>query len=361
MAEPATDLSPYDAVVLVSFGGPEGPEEVLPFLQQVTRGRNIPTERLREVGQHYDARGGISPINDECRALLAALRTELDSRGVATPVLWGNRNSRPFLSDTMAEADAAGYRRLLAVTTSAYESYSSCRQYREDLARTVRPGLVVDRVRQYATHPGFVEANIAQVLAAMEEVGPRPRLVFVTHSIPTAMSESSGPAPRSSTGSYLDTHQLVAAAITRAVDEVTGEEHQYDLVFCSRSGPPQQPWLEPDVNDHLDQLAAQGVTDVVLAPIGFTSDHMEVVHDLDTEAAETIRRLGLRCARASTARTHPAFVGALVDLALERAALARGTQVRQPVIDGAAVSNISCPGDCCVNLRHPDTPTLAGS
>ncbi|MDN5726633.1 MAG: ferrochelatase, partial [Propionibacteriales bacterium] len=356
MAEPSWDLSSYDALLLVSFGGPEGPDEVLPFLQHVTRGRDIPDERLRVVGRHYDDRGGVSPINQECRELLAALRTELVRQGLELPVYWGNRNSAPFLTDTLAEADRAGHRRLVVLTTSAYESYSSCRQYREDLAAAVRPGMTIDRIRQYATHPGFVRANADRVLEVVDRVGPQPRLVFVTHSIPTVMAETAGPPPRSTTGAYVEAHRQVAQAITAVVDDTTGTPHTYDLVYCSRSGSPHQPWLEPDVNDHLVALAGAGITDVVLAPIGFTSDHMEVVQDLDTEAAGTAARLGLRCVRANTARTHPDFVAALLDLASERSAIAAGKAVCPAVIPGGRLTETVCPADCCVNLRQPQTP-----
>lgn len=359
-------LDPYDAIILVSFGGPEAPDEVVPFLQNVTRGRGIPEERLREVGKHYYDFGGRSPINDQCRALLEALRVECEVRGIETPIYWGNRNWQPYLADTFAKIAAAGHRRVLAVITSAYPSYSSCRQYRENLYDATHGlDLEVDRLRHYSPDPGFVAANVRGVLAALDQLedsdagGDPARLVFVTHSIPTAMSEGSGPPPRSADGGYVDWHQAVAAEVTRQVNDHTGRDHEGELAFCSRSGPPGQPWLEPDVNDRLRELAASGVRSVVLSPIGFISDHMEVIYDLDAEATATAAELGLRCARAATAGVDPSFVGGLVDLALERAEAARGESVNPKVIVGGRVGPYACVPGCCPNLRDPDHPVVA--
>ncbi len=362
---PATDTAartreaPYDAVVLLSFGGPEGPDDVVPFLRNVTRGKNIPDERLAEVGEHYSLFGGRSPINDQNTALLAALEAGLRERGVELPVLWGNRNWAPYLVDTLREAHDGGARRVLVVTTSAYSSYSGCRQYREDVAEALVAlagegrDLEVDQVRRYGGTAGFVEANGAAVRAALVEVQPEggatPRLVFVTHSVPTSMADSSGPQG----GAYVDQHRGVAAAVAA----VAGAE-EWDLVYCSRSGPPTQPWLEPDVNDHLEELAAAGHRTVVLSPIGFVSDHMEVVYDLDTEAAATCERLGLRMVRAGTVGTAPAFVGALVDLVLERCGLGEG-----PPVAAAGLPSVhdTCPVGCCPNLRAPDRLAACGT
>ncbi|HET9649512.1 MAG TPA: ferrochelatase [Microlunatus sp.] len=361
------DLAPYDAVLLVSFGGPEAPEEVVPFLENVTRGRGIPRERLAEVGEHYFAFGGRSPINDQCRDLLAALRAGLDEAGVSTPVYWGNRNWRPYLADELAKAVADGHRRFLAVTTSAYPSYSSCRQYRENLYDALNDPAVVeaaqgepvliDRVRQYAPHPGFVAASVDAAVAALEGLGPVEgpvRLVFVTHSIPEAMAETSGPGG----DGYVAWHQVVADAVTRQVGERRATTYHHDLAYCSRSGPPSQPWLEPDVNDHLEALVGQGVGGVVMIPIGFVSDHMEVVYDLDTEAMETARELGLPAVRAASAGTHAAFVDALLDVLSERAAVARGEEVEPAVVPGGPVGRYACPRDCCPNLRNRSRPAL---
>ena len=354
-------LAPYDALLLVSFGGPEQPEDVVPFLENVTRGRGIPRERLVEVGQHYFRFGGRSPINDQCRELLAALRSELDRRGLDLPLHWGNRNWDPYL-DVEVQALAAHHRRVLAVLTSAYPSYSSCRQYRENLHDAVQGTEVeIDKIRHYSDHPGFVAASVDATLAALDSLGgdaDRARLVFVTHSIPTAMAQSSGPRPRSENGGYVDWHLAVAAAVTAEVNARRGREHGFDLAFCSRSGPPSQPWTEPDVNDHLTALHAEGVPAVVVVPIGFISDHMEVIYDLDTEAADTARGLGLPFARAATAGTHPAFVSGLIDLMLERAAAARGEQPERLVVDDAPVGWYDCQPDCCPNLRDRERPAL---
>ncbi|WP_375432833.1 ferrochelatase [uncultured Friedmanniella sp.] len=374
MTSPAapTVLDPYDAVLLVSFGGPEQPDDVVPFLENVTKGRGIPRERLVEVGEHYFLFGGRSPINDQCRALLGALRTELDGRGLATPLYWGNRNWDPYLETEIKALAAAGHRRVLAVLTSAYPSYSSCRQYRENLYDAVQGsgaaelGVTVDKIRHYSDHPGFVTASVDATLAALESLGEdadpaegeAARLVFVTHSIPTTMAEASGPPPRSANGGYVDWHLAVAAEVTRQVSARRGRDYTGDLAFCSRSGPPGQPWAEPDVNDHLTELKAAGVPGVVVIPIGFISDHMEVIYDLDTEAAETAAELGLTFARAATAGTHPAFVSGLVDLLVERAAATRGEQPDRPVVEGGVVGWYDCQPDCCVNARQPDRPTL---
>lgn len=360
-------------MLLLSFGGPERPEDVVPFLENVTRGRGIPRERLAEVGEHYFLFGGRSPINDQCRELLVALRAELDGRGVELPLFWGNRNWEPYVGDVARQLEAEGHRRVLVLTTSAYPSYSSCRQYRENLYDAfAATEIVVERIRHAATHPGFVAASVAATVAAVDglvaEHGAelRPRLVFVTHSIPTAMAESAGPEPRSADGAYVDWHRRVAAEVTRGVAAVRDVADHHDLVYCSRSGPPTQPWLEPDVNDHLTALSEAGEQAVVTVPIGFVSDHMEVIFDLDTEAAATARELGLPFARAATAGTHPAFVAALVDLLVERAAVARDELVDEPVtvvggVGGpgvAPVGRFACLPGCCPNLRQPDRPSL---
>ena len=353
----STLLAPYDSLLLVSFGGPEQPDDVVPFLENVTRGRGIPRERLVEVGQHYYLFGGRSPINDQCRDLLAALRSELDRRGIDLPLHWGNRNWAPYLDAEVQAMGAAGHRRALAVLTSAYPSYSSCRQYRENLYDAVQgTEVAVDKIRHYSDHPGFVTASVDATLAALESLGEHAddaRLVFVTHSIPTAMAQTSGPTPRSADGGYVDWHLAVAAAVTRQVNARRGQEHGHDLAFCSRSGPPSQPWAEPDVNDHLTALHAAGTPAVVVVPIGFISDHMEVIYDLDTEAKETAEGLGLPFARAATAGTHPAFVAGLVDLMLERAAATRGEEPERPVVEGGPVGWYDCQPDCCRNLRDP--------
>ena len=354
------DLYPYQAIVLTSFGGPEGPDEVMPFLRRVTAGRGIPDERLEEVAGHYLHFGGKSPINDQNRALIEALREELDRRGLPVPVLFGNRNSEPFLADTLREAHEGGMTQVLAVTTSAYSCYSSCRQYREDIAgaldtltgegRTVH----VDKVRQYWNHPGFSRANARIVTegarALLDKHGQAPYLVFVTHSLPDAMDDTSGPGDDEG-NLYSRQHAELAAAITREASATLGTTLEHDLTYCSRSGPPSQPWLEPDVGDHLRVLAERGVRHVVLAPIGFVSDHMEVVFDLDTEAVEVAEEVGIDLLRVPTVGTDTEFVLGLVDLALERAAEARGEQVEQPTWPGADPRPSVCRPGCCPNLR----------
>jgi protoporphyrin/coproporphyrin ferrochelatase len=359
-------LDPYDAVLLLSFGGPDGPQDVLPFLENVTRGRGIPQERLREVAAHYDAVGGRSPINDQNRALLAALRAELAARGHDLPVAWGNRNWAPYCVDALRELAQAGARRVLVVTTSAYSSYSSCRQYREDLADALSTlaaegrALAVDRIRAYYDHPGFVaaatEATLGSLADLPDAVRPDATLVFVTHSIPLAMADRSGPGGHA----YIAQHRELAAVVAGRVAVETGHGHRHDLVYCSRSGPPSQPWLEPDVNDYLVGLAHEGVAAVVLVPIGFVSDHMEVVHDLDTEAADTARRLGVELRRAATVGTHPAFVGGLVDLIEERAEVARGGSPRERVVGRLGPWPSVCVSGCCPNPRV-DRPAACGA
>ncbi|NNG19329.1 ferrochelatase [Naumannella sp. ID2617S] len=365
------DLTPYQAVLIASFGGPEAPEQVRPFLHRVTGGRPIPPSRLDEVAQHYLDRGGVSPINDETRALVEAVREELLRRGADLPVVWGARHSDPFLGDTITELTQRGVERVVAVTTSAYPSYSSCRAYREDLyagQQQAGGSPEIDRIRQYAHHPGFVEANVHaahEALAELEQATPgsddTPCLVFVTHSIPVTMSQTSGPEPRSEDGSYVPWHRTVAEHIAgRLASERGGlaAAPNWELAYCSRSGRPQDPWLEPDVNDLLERLAGQGVRRVVLVPIGFVSDHMEVLHDLDTTAVATASRLGITVRRASTARTHRAFVAGLVDLIVERAKVARGETVLPEVIDHGSPGRYECSANCCPNLTDPEKPAL---
>jgi protoporphyrin/coproporphyrin ferrochelatase len=365
---PDGPLAPFDSVLLLSFGGPEKPDDVLPFLRRVTAGKGIPDERLAQVGEHYYRFGGRSPINDQNRALRSALSAELERREIDAPVLWGNRNFAPFTADALREASERGLRRVLTIVTSAYSSYSSCRQYREDLAAAVEEvsdqgiTIQVDKIRPYAHHPSFARVNTRLVTEAVRKhrgVGDALRLLFVTHSIPTAMDETSGPGD--SEGSlYSAQHAQLAAAIVDEVSATLDVTLTGELVFCSRSGPPGQSWLEPDVNDRLEQLAAEGATTVVLAPIGFVSDHMEVVYDLDTEAAETAERLGLELVRVPTVGTDHEFVSGLVDLLLERAAEVRGVAVPHAVWPGSDVRPARCEPGCCPNLRRA-TPALCGS
>ncbi|RKS07866.1 ferrochelatase [Nocardiopsis sp. Huas11] len=316
-------MRPYDAFLLISFGGPEGEDEVIPFLENVTRGRNIPRERLAEVGEHYFRFGGVSPINQQCRDLIAAITTDFAESGIDLPIYWGNRFWAPMLQDTLARMHKDGVRRVLAVPTSAYCNWSSRTAYVEDIARA-RAALGedapdVDLVRPFYDHPGFVEPLVDHTRAALEaltdEQREGARLLFSAHSIPTAMAEAGG-GPElgfGSQGPYGD--QL--AEVARLVVERLDRDHPYELVYQSRSGPPSQPWLEPDVNDRIEELAAEGVPAVVVVPHGFVSDHMEVKFDLDVEARETAERLGMGYQRALSPGTHPAFVAMVTDLVRE--------------------------------------------
>ena len=356
------DVSPYDAVLLVSFGGPEKPEDVIPFLENVTRGKNIPRERLVEVGEHYHAFGGRSPINDQNRELLGALREDLSGAGIDLPVYWGNRNWDPYLTDALTEMARDGVQRAACFVTSAYSSYSGCRQYRENLfaAAAEVPGAPrLDRLRHYFNHPGFVEPVVDATLAALAELSESARedthLVFVTHSIPTSMADSSGPGG----GWYVRQHRSAVAEVIERVRQETGHRFASDLVYCSRSGPPQVPWLEPDVNDHLAALVRRDATGVVIVPIGFVSDHMEVIYDLDTEALETARGLDLPAVRAATPGVDPRFVALVRDLLVERAAVERGEQPARAAVGSLAPSWDRCEVGCCPNPRA-DLPALCG-
>lgn len=365
--------APYDALLLFSFGGPDGPDDVMPFLRNVTAGKGIPDARLAQVAEHYDHVGGRSPINAQNLALIDALRAELDRRGLDLPVVWGNRNWVPYTRDALLELRDRGAERVLALVTSAYSSYSGCRQYRENLALTVGSleeelggdlGIAFDKVHSYFNHPGFVQANVDAVVEAYGELAAGGAdialapLVFVTHSIPDTMEEASGAARPSYRSQHLD----VAAVIAERVGERLGATVAWTLAYCSRSGPPHQPWLEPDVNDHLRELAATGTDAVVLSPIGFISDHMEVAYDLDTEALETARELGVTAVRAGTVGTRAPFVEGLVDLVLERAAAERGDEPeRQTEGDLGAWPDVCRPG-CCRMRAGVDSgvPALCG-
>ena len=362
--EPSSEpdpLAPYDAVLLLSFGGPEAPEEVMPFLQNVTSGRGIPTERLAAVAEHYLLFGGRSPINDQNRALLGQLRQSLAGPS-KVPVYWGNRNWSPFLLDALREAHEDGARRVLVLTTSAYPSYSGCRQYREDIAAALIAlaaegrSLDVDKVRHYANHSGFLDPVVDGVVNGVQQVPPGSKVAFVTHSIPTAMDETSGPDG----GAYRESHLQACASVIEAAAAALGGPLEWDLVYCSRSGAPHQPWLEPDINDHLEMLAEAGTPGVVVVPIGFVSDHMEVVFDLDTEAEETAGTLGLPFVRVPTSGPDPRFAAGLVELLFERAAAERGEHPPRPAIGPHGPWHDVCPVGCCRNLRNPDKPAACG-
>jgi protoporphyrin/coproporphyrin ferrochelatase len=329
--------SAHDAILLLSFGGPEGMDEVMPFLENVLRGKNVPLERVREAAAHYAHFGGVSPINGHNRALLAALREELAAQGPDLPVYWGNRNWYPYLADTLREMAGDGVKSALAFVTSAYGSYSGCRQYRENIARAQEEvgeaAPEVHKLRLYYNHPGFIEANAAQVVVAFDSLPPEARaaaaFVFTAHSIPMAIANTSD---------YEAQLREVAGLVARAVGRP-----DWAFAYQSRSGPPQQPWLEPDIGDHLQALAAQGVRDVVVAPVGFVSDHMEVIYDLDTEAQAKAQALGIHLVRAATAGTHPAFVRMIRELVVER--MSDGAE--RPTAGERGPSPDVCRPGCC--------------
>jgi protoporphyrin/coproporphyrin ferrochelatase len=309
-------MAGYDAFLLVSFGGPEGPADVIPFLRKVTAGRNVPLDRLEQVAEHYYHFGGVSPINQQCRDLIAAVEKDFAARGVALPVYWGNRNWDPYLAGTMAEMADAGISRVLAFVTSPYSSFSSCRQYLGDIEaarqQVGQRAPQVDKIRQYFNHPGFISSFAAAAAEAAESLPAAGDfdLIFTAHSIPVSMAEASGPAGGAYQAQLAEAARLVAAEI--------GYQRPWHLAYSSRSGPPAQPWLEPDINDLLAERAAAGSRAVVIAPIGFVSDHMEVKFDLDVEAAQTADRLGLKFARAATPGTDHRFVSMITDLVCER-------------------------------------------
>jgi ferrochelatase len=333
----AGEHQPYDALLVVSFGGPEGMDDVIPFLENVLRGRNVPRERMMEVAHHYEMFGGVSPINAQNRALIEALRIEMRARGFELPIYFGNRNWHPLLPDTMRQMAADGVRNALAFFTSAFSSYSGCRQYREDITRaqaevgSEAPQVAV--LRKFYNHPGFIGPMVEHVRAALGQIPEEQRagshIAFTAHSVPLAMARNAR---------YES--QLLEAC--RLVAEEVGNE-RWKLVYQSRSGPPSQPWLEPDIADHLRELKAQEVQDVVVVPIGFISDHLEVLYDLDVEATELSAEIGLNMVRAATVGTHPAFVSMILDLILERTT---GAAVR-PYLGTQGPSHDLCPVDCC--------------
>jgi ferrochelatase len=362
----------YDAVILSSFGGPEGQDDVIPFLRNVTRGRGIPDERLEEVATHYRANGGVSPINAQNRALRSALEAELRARGVDVPLLWANRNWEPYVADVVRDCHARGMRRLLVLATSAYSSYSGCRQYREDYGVALEQlGLAdemqVDKIHQYYDSEGFVRPFVDGLREGLAELRGRAgtgriAVLFSTHSIPVTDAEASGPARMTfeENSAYVAQHLAVARTVLERVGAEALGEHTWDLVYQSRSGPPQVPWLEPDVNDAIEELTGRGVSGVVIVPLGFVSDHMEVKWDLDTEALQTCERLGLPAVRTPTAGTHPAFVAGLADLVEQRIAGRDAPPRVSACAEGTWFDD--CAPDCCVKVLRGASgprPTVA--
>ena len=415
-------MDTYDAIMLLSYGGPNGEEDVLPFMRNATRGRGIPDERLLQVAAHYKRFGGVSPINACNQRLIADLSAELARRGHDIPVGWGNRNWHPFVTEGLDELAQAGARRILVLPTSAYASYSGCRQYREDLAEAAEAlrdkwgmivlgaedsadnpdaDIVLDKVRPYYSTPGMASAQIASIRRSWEVLTARGveasgiRLIFVTHSVPVSMEAGSSPFPfrsaideasaasgdhgerkesaaASQAGtpateiSYVAQHHALIGAIMPELRRALGRaDLGYDLVYCSRSGPPQARWLEPDINDFLEEIAGDAASDasapsgVVVVPIGFICDHMEVVYDLDTEAKETAARLGIPYERADTVSTDPDFVSSLVDVLEERAAQARGEEPARVTVTGTGPFHTVCPSNCCLSPTRSGHPAPA--
>jgi protoporphyrin/coproporphyrin ferrochelatase len=351
--------SSYDAILLVSFGGPEGPDDVVPFMENVTRGRGIPRERLVEVSAHYSLFGGVSPINAQNRELIAALRIELDSHNINLPIYWGNRNWEPLLPDTIKTMRADGIGSALAFVTSAYSSASGCRQYREDIQRaceTVGDGAPsVDKIRVFYNHPGFIEPMVdavsSSIQSLIEELGTASgiRLACTAHSIPMSMA---------STSDYVQQLTETSRLVCDAVNDRLGLHLPHALVFQSRSGAPGQPWLEPDICDHLSAVHAEGATGVVMVPVGFISDHMEVVYDLDTQARERAADIGLPIRRTATVGTDSRFISMIRELIEERLALRTNGDPIRRAIGLYGPNHDVCPLDCC---PMPVRPTAKSS
>lgn len=340
--------SSYDALLLVSFGGPEGPDEVMPFLENVLRGKNVPRERMEEVAEHYKHFGGVSPINQQNRALLSAIEADFAADGLDMPVYWGNRNWHPLLTDTLQQMKDRGVKRAIAFFTSGFSCYSGCRQYREDIqhaqAAVGEGAPTVDKIRVFYNHPGFIEPMIEHTRSALEAIDAERRadatLFFTAHSIPDSMATNCK-------------YELQLKEACRLVAE--GSNHsKWELVYQSRSGPPQQPWLEPDICDIISQRHSESkLSDVVVTPIGFVSDHMEVLFDLDTEAKELCDELGINMIRVDTVGTHPRFVAMVRELVLER----MNPGVDRPALGSLGPSHDVCPVDCC--LYTPRRPPAA--
>ena len=324
----------YDAVLVLSFGGPEKPDDVIPFLENVLRGRNVPRERMLAVAEHYYHFGGKSPINDQNRALIAALKLELASHGLKLPIYWGNRNWHPFLADTLRQMRADGVRKALGFVTSIFSSYSGCRQYLEDIERAraeVAGAPEIHKLRKFYNHPLFVEAQADEVRRALG--GRAAPLVFTAHSVPLPMAETSD-------------YQKQLQESCRLVAESLGS-NEWRLVYQSRSGPPSQPWLEPDIGDVIRQLDRGA--EVAVVPIGFVSDHIEVIYDLDTEAQAIARERGVNMVRAPTVGVHPKFLQMIRELIEERLGLCQPRAIGQ-----YPASHDFCPADCCpAPARHP--------
>jgi protoporphyrin/coproporphyrin ferrochelatase len=352
----------YDAILVVSFGGPEKEAEVLPFLENVLRGKNVPSERMLIVAEHYYHFGGKSPINEQNRMLIAALQKELAQHQIHLPIYWGNRNWHPLLTDTLLQMKKDGVKRALAFMTSAFSSYSGCRQYRENIAvarESIGEGApIVDKLRVFFNHPGFIQAVVDYSAATFNKLSQvdrvRAQLVFTAHSIPLSMAQTSKYQAQLEEASWLVTEKLA---------EARGGRTDFRLVYQSRSGPASQPWLEPDTLDFLRQYKTDGGGDpLVIVPVGFVSDHMEVLYDLDTEARNLCRELGLTMVRAACPGSHPRFVQMIRELIVERIEVENSVKegneqsVNRLALGILGASHDVCPMDCCPAPRRPQMP-----
>ncbi len=346
----------------MSFGGPESPDDVIPFMENVTRGRGIPRERLVQVSGHYDLFGGVSPINGQNRLLIEALTSELNTAGIALPIYWGNRNWHPMIADTLQTMSGDGIKRALMFVTSAYSSASGCRQYREDVSKACEligdEAPIVDKIRVFYNHPGFIEPMVDRVVESLASLSEVERssvhIAFTAHSIPMSMA---------STSDYVQQLSETARLVSEAVNERTGQQRPSALVYQSRSGAPGSPWLEPDICEHLTAAHDGGATAVVMVPIGFISDHMEVVYDLDTQAAERASELGLTIRRTATVGTDPRFVSMIRELIVERIAAANGQDPVRLALGLYPPNHDVCPTGCCpmpaVPAARPSESTVS--
>ena len=341
-------LNDYDALLVLSFGGPEGEDEVIPFLENVTRGRGIPRERLAQVGEHYFHFGGVSPINGQNRELIANIEAELTRRGIELPVYFGNRNWHPFAEDTTKQLLDDGHRNVLVFATSAWGGYSACRQYDEDIQqiREVTPEITYTKLWQFYGHPTFVELVAEGLRAAVERATGDTRVLFTAHSVPTAADENSGgPEDR-----HLYSRQVAEAA--ELVAKQAGVD-SYEVVWQSRSGNPATPWLEPDVVDRAQELQRDGMEHLICVPIGFITDHMEVVWDLDTELKQACEEMGVTLERTPTVGLEPAFAGTVVDIAEAVGAEVKPKTLSGVTVQGCTVNGAPCKDGCCAPVKRP--------
>ncbi len=347
---PVDSVPEADALLVLSFGGPEGPDDVLPFLRNVTRGRGIPDERLVEVGEHYAHFDGVSPLNEQNREIISDLQQRLAAHGWDLPVYFGNRNWHPFAEETVERMAAAGVRSAYVFATSAWAGYSGCKQYHEDIARMRRhlaekglPEIEFTKLRQFFDHPTFIQAAVDEVAPLIAE-HPQARMVFTAHSIPTAADASSG---RPEDGA-LYSHQIAEAA--RLVAEKIGIS-DWDVVWQSRSGAPHIPWLEPDIVDHMEALADEGVRELIVFPIGFVSDHIEVIWDLDTELVAAANKRDVSVYRAASVGHNPRFVQMIMELILEARGLVSPQRLGHEPSYGCGVNGSPCSPECCPSAR----------